>query len=79
MFVVEPATVPKDLPGPPIYSKVNPADTPNLTLALTAIGIPTGSFTLIFAASRTLGRMVNMRTRTSRSCPNDAGASIFWC
>src|SRR5208282_113068 len=28
--------LPRDLPNPPIYSKVNPADTPILTLALTS-------------------------------------------
>src|SRR5258706_3813227 len=28
--------LPKDLPNPPIYSKVNPADSPILTLALTS-------------------------------------------
>ena len=28
--------LPADLPNPPIYSKVNPADAPILTLALTS-------------------------------------------
>ena len=32
--------LPKDLPNPPIYSKVNPADTPILTLALTSGTLP---------------------------------------
>jgi len=32
--------LPKDLPNPPIYSKVNPADTPILTLALTSDSLP---------------------------------------
>jgi len=32
--------LPKDLPNPPIYSKVNPADTPILTLALTSDTLP---------------------------------------
>ncbi len=32
--------LPKDLPNPPIYSKVNPADAPILTLALTSNGLP---------------------------------------
>src|SRR6187402_2842493 len=32
--------LPRDLPAPPIYSKVNPADLPILTLAVTAEGIP---------------------------------------
>jgi multidrug efflux pump len=32
--------LPKDLPNPPIYSKVNPADTPVLTLALTSNTLP---------------------------------------
>lgn len=32
--------LPRDLPTPPIYSKVNPADLPILTLAVTAEGIP---------------------------------------
>src|SRR5262247_4003319 len=32
--------LPKDLPNPPIYSKVNPADTPVLTLALTSDSLP---------------------------------------
>jgi len=31
---------PKDLPNPPIYSKVNPADAPILTLALTSDTLP---------------------------------------
>jgi multidrug efflux pump len=32
--------LPNDLPNPPIYSKVNPADTPVITLALTSDVIP---------------------------------------
>src|SRR5918911_4681587 len=32
--------LPRDLPNPPIYSKVNPADTPILTLALTSKTMP---------------------------------------
>ncbi len=32
--------LPRDLPNPPIYSKVNPADTPILTLALTSQTLP---------------------------------------
>jgi len=32
--------LPRDLPSPPIYSKVNPADTPVLTLALTSDTLP---------------------------------------
>jgi multidrug efflux pump len=32
--------LPRDLPSPPIYSKVNPADTPVLTLALTSETLP---------------------------------------
>lgn len=32
--------LPQDLPNPPIYSKVNPADTPILTLALTSNTLP---------------------------------------
>jgi multidrug efflux pump len=32
--------LPKDLPNPPIYSKVNPADAPILTLALTSATVP---------------------------------------
>ena len=32
--------LPRDLPNPPIYSKVNPADTPILTLALTSEALP---------------------------------------
>jgi multidrug efflux pump len=32
--------MPKDLPTPPIYSKVNPADAPILTLALTSDSLP---------------------------------------
>ncbi len=32
--------LPKDLPNPPTYSKVNPADTPILTLALTSQTLP---------------------------------------
>ncbi len=32
--------LPKDLPNPPVYSKVNPADTPILTLALTSETLP---------------------------------------
>ena len=32
--------LPRDLPNPPIYSKVNPADTPILTLALTSDALP---------------------------------------
>src|SRR4029077_1254056 len=32
--------LPRDLPNPPIYSKVNPADAPVLTLALTSDTLP---------------------------------------
>jgi len=32
--------LPRDLPNPPVYSKVNPADTPILTLALTSKTVP---------------------------------------
>ena len=32
--------LPKDLPNPPIYAKVNPADAPILTLALTSTTLP---------------------------------------
>src|SRR5271167_1394102 len=32
--------LPADLPAPPIYAKVNPADTPVLTLALTSKTLP---------------------------------------
>ncbi|MCA1990082.1 MAG: efflux RND transporter permease subunit, partial [Desulfarculus sp.] len=32
--------LPKDLPAPPVYSKVNPADAPILTLALTSEALP---------------------------------------
>src|SRR5271156_6494726 len=32
--------LPSDLPAPPIYAKVNPADTPILTLALTSKVLP---------------------------------------
>ena len=32
--------LPRDLPNPPVYSKVNPADAPILTLALTSDAVP---------------------------------------
>ena len=32
--------LPKDLPNPPVYAKVNPADAPILTLALTSSSLP---------------------------------------
>jgi multidrug efflux pump len=32
--------LPRDLPNPPIYSKINPADSPILTLALTSATLP---------------------------------------
>ena len=32
--------LPKDLPAPPVYNKVNPADTPVLTLAITSPTLP---------------------------------------
>ncbi|WP_158790883.1 multidrug efflux RND transporter permease subunit [Granulicella sp. L60] len=32
--------LPKDLPNPPVYSKVNPADAPIMTLALTSESLP---------------------------------------
>ena len=34
------STLPRGLPYPPVYSKVNPADTPILTLALTSSSVP---------------------------------------
>ena len=35
--------LPKDLPNPPKYNKVNPADTPILTLSITSDSLPLGS------------------------------------
>src|SRR5450432_4400128 len=32
--------LPRDLPNPPTYSKVNPADTPIMTLAITSTSMP---------------------------------------
>ena len=32
--------LPTDLPAPPVYSKVNPADTPILTLGVTSVSLP---------------------------------------
>src|SRR5262249_27576948 len=32
--------LPADLPGPPVYAKVNPADAPIMTLALTSNTVP---------------------------------------
>src|SRR5579859_5752640 len=32
--------LPRDLPNPPVYSKINPADAPILTLALTSDSLP---------------------------------------
>ena len=32
--------LPRDLPTPPVYNKVNPADAPILTLALTSTTLP---------------------------------------
>src|SRR5947199_10550533 len=32
--------LPKDLPNPPVYSKVNPADAPVLTLAVSSTALP---------------------------------------
>ena len=32
--------LPKDMPGPPVYSKINPADTPIITLSLTSESLP---------------------------------------
>ncbi len=32
--------LPKDMPNPPVYNKVNPADTPILTLAITSDNLP---------------------------------------
>ena len=37
--------LPQGLPNPPIYSKINPADAPILTLALTSSTLPSWSFT----------------------------------
>ena len=34
------STLPRNLPYPPVYAKVNPADTPILTLALTSTNVP---------------------------------------
>jgi multidrug efflux pump len=34
------AFLPRDLPSPPVYSKVNPADAPILTMALTSVTVP---------------------------------------
>ena len=51
--------LPRDLPNPPIYSKINPADSPIITLALTSKTLPSRrSRTSPTRASR----------RRSRSC-----------
>ena len=57
--------LPTDLPNPPIYSKVNPADAPILTLALTSDTLP---LTKVEDLADTTWR------RKSRSCPASA-----WC
>ena len=55
--------LPTDLPQPPIYSKVNPADTPILTLALTSTTLPLPQ----------VQDLADTRSRRrSRSCPASA-------
>ena len=55
--------LPNDLPQPPVYSKVNPADTPVLTLAVTSETLPLPQVTTWSTrASR----------RSCRSCPASA-------
>ena len=39
--------LPRTMPNPPTYSKVNPADTPILTLALSSDSLPTTSFNIL--------------------------------
>ena len=59
--------LPADLPAPPIYAKVNPADAPILTLALTSKTMPltAGAGSRRHARSR----------RRSRSCPASASSA----
>src|SRR5437764_10789488 len=49
--------LPRDLPNPPIYSKVNPADAPILTLALTSDSLPLSKVEDL--ADTTLARMIS--------------------
>jgi multidrug efflux pump len=49
--------LPRDLPTPPVYSKVNPADTPILTLALTSPSLPLSKVEDL--ADTTLGQKIS--------------------
>ena len=63
-----PTFLPPDLPNPPVYSKVNPADAPILTLALTS--------ETLAAARRSRTWPTRGWRRRSRSCPGVGLVSI---
>ena len=68
--------LPKDLPNPPIYSKVNPADAPILTLALTSDSLPLSKVhdladtRLAQKISQLPGRRPGVARRADRSPPS---------
>jgi multidrug efflux pump len=64
--------LPNDLPNPPIYSKVNPADAPIMTLALTSDSLPLDK--IEDAADTNLAQKISQVTGVGWS-PSPAGKS----
>src|SRR6266851_5300482 len=59
--------LPRDLPNPPIYSKVNPADAPILTLALTGIRLRRDSWVSVrYAEGLNSSQSSAIQQRTDR-------------
>ena len=63
--------LPADLPAPPVYAKVNPADAPVLTLAITSDTVPLTW--LIFCARRSPCRGIRKHAGPGLACRSAAG------
>ena len=69
--------LPKDLPNPPVYSKINPADAPVLTLALTSDALPLSKvrYPLRPEDCPVAGSRAGQHQRRSEACGAHSGES----
>jgi multidrug efflux pump len=69
--------LPKDLPNPPVYSKVNPADAPILTLALSSDSLPLPKVEDL--ADTRFAQKISQLQRRAASCSEDTCQSDRAC
>eukprot|EP01132_Coremiostelium_polycephalum_P017187 gene17187-20600_t len=68
--------LPANLPYPPVYSKVNPADAPVLTLSLTSDVLPLTKITGVGLVTISGGQRPAVRVEANTSALNSLGLSI---